>query len=121
MTLSCVAMQKTRGIETALLKSQLMASGSDFLCFSELPDTLAEVLFIGRFEDREVVWEMRLCSRGEQGKLSFMEITPNPGGNMLLRIELAVPMIDDAIIKKTIIMIRNYRRLKAGRHEWGAA
>ena len=34
---------------------------------------------------------------------------------MLLSIELAVSMIDDAVIKKTIIMMRNYRRLKVGR------
>ena len=120
MTPSCVAMQKN-AFETALLKSKLMALGCEFLCFSQLPDTLAEVLFIGRFEDREVVWEMTLCSTGEQGKRSIMEITPDPGGNMLLRIELAVSMIDDAVIKKTIIMMRNYRRLKVGRHEWGAA
>jgi hypothetical protein len=64
---------------------------------------------------------MRLCGMGEQGKLSFMEITPNPSGNMLLKIGLAVPMIDETIIKKTIIMMRHYRRLKAGWHEWGAA
>jgi hypothetical protein len=55
MTLSCVAIQKTCVIATALLKSQLMASGSGCLCFSELPDALAEVLFIDRFENREVV------------------------------------------------------------------
>jgi len=121
MTLSSVAMQKTRAIETALLKSQMMASSSEFLCFSELPNTLVEVLFIGRFQDRDVVWEMRLRSIGEQGKLSFMEITPDPSGNMLLKIELAVSMIDETIIKKTIIMIRNYRRIKVGRHEWGTA
>ncbi len=112
-------MQKLHAIDTVLLKSKLLESGSEFLCFSVLPGKSANVLFIGRFDDREVVWNSSLYSRSKQGGCSFMEITPGTGDNMLLRIELAVAMIDETIIRKAIIMIRNYKRLRLGRHEWG--
>ena len=36
-----------------------------------------------------------------------------------ITIGLNVPKLDAAVIEKTTIMIRNYKRLQTGRHEYG--
>jgi hypothetical protein len=48
-----------------------------------------------------------------------MEIAPAPDGKLALTVGLNLTAIDEPTIKKTLIMIRNFKRLKLGRHEWG--
>lgn len=97
-----------------------------------LTDSSAEFVFAGRFEDGEVIWQCQLhtlaslaqCSR-QSNQRQFIEIQPTPVAELQskpvlqIKVGLNVPKIDAAVIEKTTIMIRNYKRLQVGRHEFG--
>jgi hypothetical protein len=110
------------------LRAALAASGEDFALLSGLPDTIAHVRFIGRFENREVVWDMQLMTLAryeqEHGRLAdealrgLMHIAPVTDGIYRLEVALDVPLIDAPSVKKTIVMMRNYRQLHLGLRTW---
>ena len=114
--------------------SRLAETGGDYLCASAVGDTAVRVFFLGRFKNRTVVWDTTIYTlkRYHQAHTSasvspqrsfsarpFMEIMGSIDGSLRLKVGLDLPAIDEPTIKKTIIMIRNYKRLKPGRHEWG--
>lgn len=115
--------------QVAAFTSQLAESGSDYLCATALPDTAVRVRFLGRFQDRAVVWDATLYTlnryyqeRSTDSAFSarpFMEIAHDIDGSCQLTVGLNLPIIDAPTIKKTIVMIRNYKRLRMGRIEWG--
>ena len=117
----------------AVLSSLLAQTGSDYLCASVLPDTAISVQFLGPFQHRMVAWDTTLYTltryyqdHPEESnsplQLSsprpFIEITPSAAGRYSLKVGLDLPTIDAPVIKKTIIMIRNYKRLRLGRFGW---
>ena len=50
-----------------------------------------------------------------------MQIAAAPDGAFALEVGLGLVAIDEPALKKTLIMIRNFKRLELGRHEWGEA
>ncbi|MGA7799619.1 MAG: hypothetical protein WCC36_02315 [Gammaproteobacteria bacterium] len=98
-------------------------------CLSPLPDSRARIRFSGVFQGREVLWDMRLYTLRryaqehpgqEPGTLrAFIDIAPDEDGQYRLEVGLDVPVIDEPTVRKAVLMIRNYRRLRLGRHEWG--
>ena len=97
-----------------------------------LADSSAEFVFAGRFDGDEVIWHCELHTLASLARHSrqssqrqFIEIQPSPmaeqQGKPVLQVAIGlnVPKIDAAVIEKTTIMIRNYKRLQAGRHEYG--
>ena len=116
----------------AALTSLLAQTGSDYLCASDLPDTAVFVQFLGPFQNRMVAWDATLytLTRSYQDHPAqsdstlqlfsrpFIEITPSAAGRYSLKVGLDLPTIDAPVIKKTIIMIRNYKRLRLGRFGW---
>jgi len=97
-----------------------------------LTDSSAEFEFEGRFDGAEVVWQCELhtlASLAQRSRQSnqrqFIEIQSQPVSQqqgkpvLQIMIGLNVPKIDAAVIEKTTIMVRNYKRLQAGRHEYG--
>lgn len=118
--------------EVDQLRAALAAHGGDHVLLTPLPDTLAHARFIGRFQGREVVWNMRLytLARHEQER---GRVPTAPGfalrGLMIIELEsehayrlevaLKLPLIDEPAIKKTIVMMRNYRQLRLGLRTWG--
>lgn len=95
----------------------------------------ARVRFRGRFQDRPVVWDaeiMTLQAAWRQSSAAgrnarpptlrqFIEIDDPGGEHVRLRIALAVAAIDAPTVFKSMIMVHNYKRLRAGRHEYGPA
>jgi hypothetical protein len=100
---------------------------------SQPDSSSADFVFEGSFEGMPVLWHCHLAtlaSIARKSRLSsqrqFIEIEPaarvQSSGDlpvMLVKVGLNVSVIDAAAIKKTTIMIRNYKRLHAGRHEYG--
>lgn len=97
-----------------------------------VPTASAVFDFSGRFAGREVLWHCQLATLASIAQQSqcrqqrqFIEILsipdPEPARNaeLQIRIGLNVAEIDAAVIEKTIIMIRNYKRLQIGRYEYG--
>ena len=116
------------------VRATLSEHGMDFLLLSPLPDTYAKIRFIGRFDGHEVVWNTRLytlerdaqepgAARGEikLGQRGLMRIAPGTEHMFQLEVALNVSLIDEPTIKKTIMMMRNYRKLSLGLRTWSDA
>ncbi|HQU14668.1 MAG: hypothetical protein B7Z66_04905 [Chromatiales bacterium 21-64-14] len=105
--------------------------GADYQFEWVLPGEQARVRFAGDFEGRAVLWHMTLYTLACYGRgsvtasgppaplRSFMEIRQDETGTFRLEVGLNTPILDEPAIRKTIVMIRNYRRLSWGRREWG--
>ena len=83
-----------------------------------------------RFQNQEVVWDTTLLTLAhyhtEQPKsaqltvrTAFMEIGDETACGRAIHVALDIPHIDEPAILRTIIMIRHYKRLRPGRHEFG--
>jgi hypothetical protein len=89
------------------------------------------VRFDGVFKGVETRWDGELvtlshyCRQGGSGVghtlRPFIEIGAASSEGRRLRVCLDVPVIDQPTIAKTVIMVRNYRRLHVGRIEFGDA
>lgn len=89
--------------------------------------------FSGLFQGREIEWicefvtlrheYRRLCAAADtrlEPLPCFIEIGNPSRGRAGIRVGLDIERIDTPAIRKMIAMIRNYRRLHIGRHEFGA-
>ena len=116
----------------ARLRAELQAHGGDYVILSPLPGKLAHARFLGTFEQREVVWDMHLYTLAhheqERGRVptadgfmlrGLMIIELASADTYHLEVALNVPVIDEPAIKKTIVMMRNYRKLRLGLRTWG--
>jgi hypothetical protein len=95
------------------------------------PDTgEAHFTFSGRFQNQEIVWDATLITlahfHAQQPqsiqatvRSAFLEIGDETEYGRALRVALDIPRIDEPAILRTIIMVRNYKRLHPGRHEFG--
>jgi len=83
--------------------------------------------FQGPFEGRSVTWLatlLALSAPGSEGSIatspaSFIEIGEENREGIPITVALPVATIDEPTIRKSMIMIRRYRRLRRGRHEYG--
>ena len=100
----------------------LAAAGTDHLVLTPLPAASARVRFLGPFGGREVAWDAEFIAlgTGPGGTRPFIEIAPGRGDVYLLRAGLALERMDVPAVTKAVIMVRNYRRLRVGRHVFGA-
>lgn len=114
------------------LRTALIASDGDYVLLSPVPDTIAHAQFIGMFQGREVLWDMQLYTlprhEQERGRVptapnfslrGLMIIEPDAADVYRLEVALKVPMIDETVVRKTIVMMRNYRALRLGLRTWG--
>ena len=93
-------------------------------------DDHVHIRFTGPFRGRQVTWDARIVTLAHAARSrpasstaelrQFIEVGRDNGGTRQLRIGLNVDRIDEPAILKTIIMIRQYKRLQEGRHEYGA-
>jgi hypothetical protein len=108
----------------------------DYSCRTALPAAKAEVAFAGPFAGREIRWRMTLytlpayyaehasAAQRAAGVLQvrpFIQVQPETNGERALTVALPLAAIDEPAVRKAVIMIRQYRRLREGRHEYGAA
>lgn len=116
--------------EVPVFSAWLRASGKDFLV-TDADDATARVRFVGPFQGEDVVWDCRFVTlREAQRQLAprshsaprlrnFIDIGAPGATGMSIRVGLDIEHIDHSAILKMIVMIRNYKRLKPGRHEFG--
>ena len=93
--------------------------------------------FKGHFHNQPVIWQCTLqtlehhyqsliatqqISETENVMLKkFIQIQDNKSSTPHIHIGLDVDCIDEPTIRKTIIMVHNYKKLHAGRHEYGTS
>lgn len=96
----------------------------------EQPDEVsARIRFTGPFEGRRVAWDATVATLGAWARRyparralrPFIHVGADGPRGVALSVGLNVPAIDTPVLRKTVIMIRNYRRLRRGRHEFGEA
>jgi hypothetical protein len=80
----------------------------------------AHIRFTGSFEGSDITWDAWLLAQGVGSSArQFIDIARSGYPLRRITIGINVAAIDQAVLLKTIIMIRNYRRLHVGRHEFG--
>jgi hypothetical protein len=95
----------------------------------------ARFRFTGPFEGKEIVWDATLmtldhyvrqgCENGRYRKgetvelQQFLEISDEPIEPLPILIVHDIPKVDSGRLLKTVIMVRNYKRLHRGRHPYG--
>jgi hypothetical protein len=79
----------------------------------------AQIRFRGPFEGREVIWDATVLRLAGEGRSQFIEVgeATSPQGRALT-VGLRVAVIDEPTLRKTVVMIRGYKRLRRGRHEF---
>jgi len=102
-------------------------------------DDWAVICFDGSFQGQAVSWraEVQTLERIYRGALAgrnlppgsplelqqFIDIPqpPRPGVPAAIHIALDVARLDHPTLLKTVVMVRQYKRLKLGRHDYGPA
>jgi hypothetical protein len=102
----------------------------DYRLIGKPRDDHVHIRFTGPFRGRQVTWDARIFTLAHAARSrpvnstaelrQFIEVGRDNGGTRQLRIGLNIDHIDEPAILKTIIMIRQYRRLQEGLHEYGA-
>ena len=87
---------------------------------------LARARFDGRFRGQPVVWEATVVTLeqhrregAEETKRALIDVRRVADGHGELLVVLPLPAIDGPALLKTAIMIRQWKRLELGRHEYG--
>lgn len=104
--------------------------GIHFTLLEPVAPVRARLAFAGPFEGREIVWDATLVTldahlRAQPAEArsvqrhSFIEIGDTGINGRAVCIGLDIPAIDEAVILRAIIMLRQYKRLRVGRHEFG--
>ena len=96
-----------------------------FLIDQSEPDC-ARVRFHGTFHGAPVLWDARIVTlqraqreRSVASVRQFIEVIRVEGRHGVAQVGLPVPRIDRATVLKTITMLRQWRRLDRGLHEFG--
>lgn len=89
----------------------------------------ATLRFTGPYKNQLIIWFMTLEALADgRGGLSlpnsavrnYIEVGEDSATGRHIHVGLVLPLIDLPAIRKTITMVRNYKRLRPGRHEFGA-
>ena len=110
----------------------LQRQAADYLHVDPPQDARAHIRFVGTFEREPVIWDATVMALACQdagpaqgaaaGKsCQFIDIGDRLDDMRRLDVGLDLDRIDEPALIKTIIMIRKYRRLRRGRHEFGGA
>lgn len=112
-------------------EKQLQHIGRLYESLSPIPAAAVQIRFTGPFEQKSVIWQAQIatlayyskeCATADDSPVilkPFIDVGENNDTYRLIRIGLNVPIIDEATIRKTIIMIRQYRLLRKGRYDYG--
>ncbi|MDH5395998.1 MAG: hypothetical protein OEW97_06955 [Gammaproteobacteria bacterium] len=84
--------------------------------------------FNGPFQGKDVLWNTHLYTLSYFAEINcltninlkqFIDIEPAASDTMNLQVALNIPVVNEPAIQKMMIMIRQYKKLSAGRHEYG--
>lgn len=123
-------MADATAIET--FRAELERTGQAYRLTARPAGDCAMLQFTGRFQGRDVIWNATVTtlarhnrqhagSSGPLARRQFIDIAPGDGTVRDIVVGLDLATIDHPVLLKTIIMIRKYKRLHAGRHEFGGA
>ena len=114
------------------LEQQLKQLDADYIVELVESEQACHIQFIGNFDGARVVWHAHIQTLQKYAS-ELRQQTPSTAalrlrqfidiqqrqGRHTVQLGLNLDKIDEAAILRTIIMIRQYKRLHAGRHEYG--
>jgi hypothetical protein len=99
--------------------------GVRYQLLEPLTASRARFRFAGPFEGHDVVWDATLLALGtlpaSGERHAYLDIGASGPETTPIEIGLDVAALDEAVILRTIIMLRQYRRLRHGRMAFGAS
>jgi len=109
---------------TNLLFKRLNDSSVDYVAHNMVGTNKVIVEFTGEFGGKSIIWHatiVALDSQPSQNHAQYIEVAEAEYDNntvLALEIGLFVPQIDEPTVIKVIKMIRQYKKLQRGRHEF---
>lgn len=96
-------------------------------------DDHVHIRFTGPFQGQRITWDASISTLEHEFRVrrlsrrtrtnprlrQFIDVGPADGDTRPLRVGLNVERLDEPVIRKTIIMIRQYKLLHEGYHEYG--
>ena len=84
----------------------------------EVQSRLIRFRFIGAFAGEDVIWDVSLRALGRDAPAQYIDISEAEGDVRPVAVGLLLDELDSPCIEKTMLMIRRYKRLRAGRHDY---
>lgn len=115
-------------MDAQTFEQQLSNRGQKYELLSPLGEGSCHIRFTGPFLNELIIWDAYLQSlsyyvseldQRATPVRQFIHIGEDTEQGRIIRIGLNVPAIDEPVILKSLIMVRQYKRLKLGRHEYG--
>ena len=113
--------------EVDAFQHKLKLSGEDYLLESKTPAGKVHLQFEGELEGVAVVWHACVQTIKDYSKSNLLDDDPRQfihielnAGLHKLNVALNLEQIDQPALERTIIMIRKYKKLSVGYHEYGA-
>jgi len=107
-------------------KQFLSPTGGAYERLSAIPAQQALIRFIGHFEHQPVIWQATVQTlafaaslQGVEALQSFIDIDGHTDNARLIRVGLPVSVVDEAVLRNTVLMVRRYKNLRPGRHDYG--
>jgi len=109
-------------------EQQLASRQQQFELLSPLGELDCHVRFTGTFQGELILWDAYLQTLSyyvrnhalvHESARQFIEVGEDSPQGRIIRVGLNVPIIDEPVILKSIIMLRQYKLLAPGRHEYG--
>lgn len=108
------------------LIDELDGSAADYLLLEDHGPEHGHCLFRGQFQNQDIVWDCHIHpllqnDASENGSRSrqYIDISQQKNDKSLrIEIGLNVISITRAVVLKSIIMVRQFKNLDYGRHEW---
>ncbi len=110
---------------------QCRQTGKDWQLIDLRDGHYARFRFSGKFEEKPLIWDAHLFTlayyfnnvvetgQHQQTARQFIDVGQVDDFGRRITIALNIPEINEPAIAKTIIMVRQYKRLASGRYEYG--
>jgi hypothetical protein len=100
----------------------------DYSILDASPPDWVRIAFDGAFQGRAVRWEATVLTlraaehrSGAPQRRRFIDVHSVEAGRGQVTVGLDVPAVDPPTLLKTVVMLRQWKRLGPGRHEFGPA
>jgi hypothetical protein len=128
IVLNSTLISEPAAMDLLKFEQQLAKRQQKFELLSPLGEACCHVRFTGPFLGERIIWDAYLQTLSyyvsnhvlsHSSARQFIEVGEDTEHGRLIRIGLNVPNIDEPVILKSLIMVRQYKLLAPGRHDYG--
>lgn len=98
----------------------------EYIAHNPVGGSRVRIDFAGHYSKQPVIWRATIVALGREAPKQYIDVrTPNGPRQSedLLEVEIGLPFnaIHEAEVLKTIVMMRQYKNLRPGKHEFAGA